>query len=65
VHSVQRAFRTGSVDEVIEPADLRPTVAAYLAAAEQAGPAGSIGFAPSSGRAADVRAQASSATARR
>jgi acetyl-CoA carboxylase carboxyltransferase component len=32
VHSVQRAFRTGSVDEVIEAVDLRPMVAGYLLA---------------------------------
>jgi acetyl-CoA carboxylase carboxyltransferase component len=58
VHCVQRAFRTGSVDEVIEPADLRPTVAAYLAAAGSA-------TAVRPARRADLRAQASSATARR
>ncbi|MCU0300050.1 MAG: hypothetical protein MUF35_00410 [Candidatus Nanopelagicales bacterium] len=39
VHSVQRAHRTGSVDEVVAPAALRPTVAAHLAAA-RALPAG-------------------------
>ena len=33
VHSVERAFQTKSVDEVIEPSALRPTVAAYLRAA--------------------------------
>lgn len=33
VHSVERAFQTNSVDEVIDPAALRPTVAAYLAGA--------------------------------
>jgi acetyl-CoA carboxylase carboxyltransferase component len=32
VHSVERAFRTNSVDEVIEAGQLRPTVAAYLLA---------------------------------
>ena len=32
VHSVERAFQTSSVDEVIEPSALRPTVAAYLRA---------------------------------
>jgi acetyl-CoA carboxylase carboxyltransferase component len=32
VHSVERAFATRSVDEVIEPSRLRPTVAAYLRA---------------------------------
>jgi acetyl-CoA carboxylase carboxyltransferase component len=32
VHSVERAFRTSSVDEVIEAQALRPTVVAYLRA---------------------------------
>ena len=32
VHSVERAFRTDSVDEIIEPSALRPAVAAYLLA---------------------------------
>ena len=32
VHSVERAFQTNSVDEVIQPNMLRPTVAAYLRA---------------------------------
>lgn len=32
VHSVERAFRTRSVDEVIDAPGLRPTVAAYLLA---------------------------------
>lgn len=38
VHNVERAAAVGSIDEVIEPVALRPTVARLIGVPEQAGP---------------------------